>query len=55
MESAFETLSGHYEHFQALVNDVPRDMFNGFVFVYMDDILIFSPDPETHVHLVHLV
>lgn len=27
--------------FQALVNDVLRDMINKFVFVYFDDILIF--------------
>lgn len=34
--------------FQALVSDVLRDMLNQFVFVYVDDILIFSPDLETH-------
>ena len=28
--------------FQALVNDVLRDMLNRFIFVYLDDILIFS-------------
>lgn len=28
--------------FQAQVNDVLRDMLNQFVFVYLDDILIFS-------------
>lgn len=33
--------------FQNLVNDVLRDMVNVFVFVYLDDILIFSPDEET--------
>ncbi len=27
--------------FQALINDVLRDMLNQFVFVYLDDILIF--------------
>lgn len=29
--------------FQALVNDVLRDMLNQFVFVYLDDIQIFFP------------
>ena len=28
--------------FQSLVNDVLRDMLNRIVFVYFDDILIFS-------------
>ncbi|XP_061636508.1 uncharacterized protein LOC133481318 [Phyllopteryx taeniolatus] len=35
--------------FQNLVNDVLRDMLNVYVFVYLDDILIFSPDEETHI------
>ncbi len=38
--------------FQALVNVVLRDMVNRFVFVYLDDILIFSPSP--HVHTQHV-
>lgn len=29
--------------FQVLVNDVLRDMLDRFVFVYLDDILIFPP------------
>ncbi len=53
-KTAFNTLVGHFEYrvlpfglvnapavFQALVNDVLRDMINVFVFVYLDDILIF--------------
>ncbi|XP_065821877.1 uncharacterized protein lrfn4b [Labrus bergylta] len=61
-KTAFNTPSGHYEYlvmpfgltnapavFQALVNDVLRDMLNDYVFVYLDDILIFSPDEETHI------
>uniref|UniRef100_A0A673BEJ7 Gypsy retrotransposon integrase-like protein 1 n=1 Tax=Sphaeramia orbicularis TaxID=375764 RepID=A0A673BEJ7_9TELE len=64
-KTAFNTPSGHCEYlvmpfgltnapavFQALVNDVLRYMLNKFVFVYLDDILIFSPDEETHVQHV---
>lgn len=53
-KSAFNTPSRHYEYlampfgltntpavFQALVNDVLRDMVNKFVYVHLDDILIF--------------
>lgn len=59
---AFKTPNGHYEYlvmpfgltnspavFQVLDNDVLRDMLNQCVFVYLYDILIFSPDLETHV------
>ena len=41
--------------FQALVNDVLRDFLNVFVFVYIDDILIYSrnlSDDKKHVCLV---
>lgn len=41
--------------FQRLVNDVLRDFINRFVFVYLDDILIYYKDPtkhKTHVRLV---
>lgn len=35
--------------FQALVNDILRDMLNNFVFVYLDDILIFSQNLDQHI------
>lgn len=37
----------HQLFFRALVNDDLRDMLNCFVFIYLDKILIFSPDEET--------
>jgi hypothetical protein len=41
--------------FQALVNDVLRDMINRFVFVYLEDILIFSSSLQAHTQHVHQV
>lgn len=58
----FNTPSGQYEYlvmpfgltnapavFQALVNDILRDLLNVCVFVYLDDILIFSKSRQEHV------
>lgn len=36
--------------FQALINDVLRGMSNKFLFVYLDDILIFSEMEEEHLN-----
>ncbi|XP_047195290.1 uncharacterized protein LOC124851551 [Hippoglossus stenolepis] len=41
--------------FQAMVNDVLRDFLNIFVFVYLDDILIFSKSEPEHVQHVRSV
>ena len=67
-KTAFNTPSGHYEYlvmpfgltnapavFQAFINDVLRDFLNKFVFVYLDDILIFSRSMEDHVQHVKTV
>ena len=67
-KTAFNTPTGHYEYqvmpfglksapavFQAFINDVLRDMINHFVFVYLDDILIFSRSLEEHRHHVRQV
>ncbi|KAI7793177.1 hypothetical protein IRJ41_007388 [Triplophysa rosa] len=60
-KTAFNTPSRHYEYlvlpfeltnapavFQGLVNDVLGDMINRFVFVYLDDIQIFSQSLQEH-------
>ena len=65
-KTGFNTHLGHFEYlvmpfglsnapgvFQALVNDVLRDMLNVFVVVYLDDILIFSRSLEEHHQYVH--
>lgn len=65
---AFNTPRGQYEYlvmpfrlsnaptvFQALVNDVLRDMLEQSVYVYLDDILIFSANNKEHVSHVKLV
>ncbi len=67
-KTAFNTPTGHFEYlvmtfglsnspavFQALVNDVLRDMVDQFVFVYLDDILIFSQNERDHVQHVRRV
>lgn len=64
-KTAFRTKYGHYEYvvmpfglcnapatFQRLMNDLLRDFLDDFVCVYLDDIIVFSPDRETH--LVHV-
>ncbi|MEO1413559.1 MAG: reverse transcriptase family protein, partial [Bacteroidota bacterium] len=67
-KTAFKTPRGHYEYlvmpfgltnapavFQALMNDVLRDMLEEFVVVYLDDILIFSRSHEEHIQHVRRV
>lgn len=65
---AFNTPTGHYEYqvmpfaltnvpavFQALINDILRDMLYQFVFVYLDDILIFLGSLQEHTKQVQKV
>ncbi|KAI2657474.1 Transposon Tf2-9 polyprotein [Labeo rohita] len=67
-KTAFNTPRGHFEYlvlpfglsnapavFQALVNDVLRDMVDQFIYVYLDDILIFSRSLQEHVQHVRRV
>ncbi len=61
-KTAFNPTTWHYEYlvmpfgltnapavFQSLINDVLRGMLNQFVFVYLDDILIFSSSLQENV------
>ncbi|KAG1927325.1 retrotransposable element [Pimephales promelas] len=67
-KTAFNTPRGHFEYlvmpfglsnspavFQALVNDVLRDMIDQFIYVYLDDILIFSSSLQEHAQHVRRV
>uniref|UniRef100_W5NM24 ribonuclease H n=1 Tax=Lepisosteus oculatus TaxID=7918 RepID=W5NM24_LEPOC len=67
-KTAFMTTHGHYEYqvmpfgfanalavFQSFINDIFRDIIGKFVLVYLDDILIFSADPQERVHHVQEV
>ncbi len=60
-KTAFVTPTGHYEYrvmpyglsnspsiFQNLMHEIFRDMIIRFVFIYIDDILIYSPTIEEH-------
>lgn len=67
-KTGFNTPSGHYEYlvmpfgltdapavFQAMINDVLGDFLDQFVYVYIDDILIYSADVESHKRHVNQV
>lgn len=49
------SLTNTHAVFQMMINNVLSDMLNRFIFVYIDDILIFSEMEEEHVQHVHLV
>ncbi|CAJ0952442.1 unnamed protein product, partial [Ranitomeya imitator] len=67
-KTAFNTRDSHYEYlvmpfgfcnapavFQEFVNDIFRDCLYASAVVYLDDILIFSPDLSTHRRYIRLV
>lgn len=67
-EKSLSIILGHFEYlampfgltntsavFQVLLNDALCDMLNCFIFVYVDNILIFFQNMEEHVQHVRLV
>lgn len=67
-KTAFRTRYGHFEYlvmpfgltnapatFQAFLNDVLRECLDTVVVIYLDDILIYSPDEESHTTHVRRV
>ncbi|KAK3569659.1 hypothetical protein QTP86_002643 [Hemibagrus guttatus] len=67
-KTAFHTTHGHYEYcvmpfdltnapamFQALINEVFRDLLGRGVIAYIDDILVYSTSMEEHVRQVREV
>ncbi|CAJ0965058.1 unnamed protein product [Ranitomeya imitator] len=66
-KTAFNTPEGHFEYlvmpfglsnapsvFQSFMHDIFRDYLDKFLIVYLDDILIFSDDWESHVQQVEV-
>ncbi|CAJ0961915.1 unnamed protein product [Ranitomeya imitator] len=67
-KTAFNTPEGHFEYlvmpfglanapsvFQSFMHDIFREYLDKFLIVYLDDILIFSDDWESHVKQVRMV
>ena len=67
-KTAFRTKFGHFEYkvmpfgltnapaiFQHMMNDIFRDYLDKFVVIYLNDILIFSFNPQEHQHHISLV
>ncbi|XP_073408526.1 uncharacterized protein [Dendrobates tinctorius] len=67
-KTAFNTPEGHFEYlvmpfgltnapsvFQCFMNDIFRDFVDKFLIIYLDDILIFSKDWDSHVEHIRIV
>ena len=68
-KTAFTCKFGHFEYlvmpfglknapavFQHFINDVFEDIIGSFVYCYIDDIIVFSPDMDSHfTHLIEVL
>ena len=67
-KTAFTCKYGHFEYlvmpfglknapavFQHFINDVLEDILGDFVYSFIDDIIVFSPDPKSHIKHLSIV
>ncbi|CAJ0953950.1 unnamed protein product, partial [Ranitomeya imitator] len=52
---SMDSISGIYRYPQSFMHDIFREYLDKFLIVYLDDILVFSDDWESHVKQVRMV